>query len=138
MTERGRKRPRGGRTGRVRERPVGPAPAGGGAEPPWRLRFSPRILSDDLRGLGHDAYAVARAAIDKKLRREPRQYGELLRPPLKGLYKLKASHVRVVYHVDEAAREVWILMISDRRVIWDRRQKETLGRLARMRSELER
>jgi len=99
------------------------------------LRFSARILSEDLPGIGHDAFHTTKRAIEKKLRVDPHGYGEGLRPPLAGLYKLKASHLRVAYHVEDAAHEVWILMIADRRVIWDRHEPDILGRLGQLRDE---
>ncbi|HEX8453841.1 MAG TPA: hypothetical protein VF647_17190 [Longimicrobium sp.] len=99
---------------------------------PWKLRFSARILTDDLGELGHAAYENARKAIQKKLPIDPHQYGDGLRPPLGGIHKLKSSHVRVAYHIEEAEHEVWILMIADRNVIWDRHEDEILGRLGGM------
>lgn len=74
-------------------------------------------------------------AIDKKLPLDPHQYGDGLRPPLDGLYKLKSSHVRIVYHIEDADHEVWVLMMADRSVIWDRHEGEILGRLGMMREE---
>jgi mRNA-degrading endonuclease RelE of RelBE toxin-antitoxin system len=99
---------------------------------PWKLRFSARILSEDLGELGHAAYENARKAIQKKLPIDPHQYGDGLRPPLGGIHKLKSSHVRVAYHIEESEHEVWILMIADRNVIWDRHEEEILGRLGGM------
>jgi hypothetical protein len=34
-----------------------------------------------------------------------------------------------VYHVEKATREVWILMIANRRDIWDEGEAEILDRL---------
>ena len=102
---------------------------------PWRLRFSPRILDEDLPEIGHAAYQTARRAIDKTLRVDPHACGAGLRPPLAGLYKLKSSHVRIAYHIEDAAHEVWILMIADRRTIWDRHETEILARLGRLRED---
>ncbi len=79
--------------------------------------------------IGHAAYERAKKAI-KKLTKAPEQYGEPLHAPLHGLYKLKSSHVRVAYHIDAEAREVWVLLIGDRQAIWDTRQGEFLERLA--------
>lgn len=98
----------------------------------WKLRFSARILNEDLGELGHAAYENARKAIQKKLPVDPHQYGEGLRPPLGGIHKLKSSHVRVAYHIEESEHEVWVLMIADRNVIWDRHEDEILGRLGAM------
>ena len=105
------------------------------SESPWRLRFSSRILDQDLDSIGHAAYQTAKKAIRKKLPDDPHQYGDGLRPPLDGICKLKSSHVRVAYHIEESAHEVWVLMIADRRVIWDRNEDEILGRLAILREE---
>jgi mRNA-degrading endonuclease RelE of RelBE toxin-antitoxin system len=96
---------------------------------PWKLFFSPRILTEDLDEIGHAAYETAKKAIQKKLPVGPDQYGDGLGPPLVGLWKLKSSHVRVAYHIEEAAHEVWVLMIADRDVIWDRHEDEILARL---------
>jgi mRNA-degrading endonuclease RelE of RelBE toxin-antitoxin system len=89
-------------------------------------------LDEDLEDIGHAAFEIARKAIMKKLPVDPHQYGDGLRPPLGGIYKLKSSHVRVAYHIEEAAHEVWVLMIADRNAIWDRHENEILGRLNRM------
>lgn len=97
--------------------------------PPWRIRFSRKLLTEDFHTVGHAAFQIARAAIEKKLTVDPQGYGTPLRSPLQGLYKLKASHIRIVYHVEPDTGEVWILMIGDRRDIWSERQAEILGRL---------
>ena len=88
--------------------------------------------------IGHAALQVARAAIDKKLKLDPEKYGQRLHSPLHGLYKLKASHVRIAYHIEQAAQEVWILMIGDRRDIWDQDQAEILKRLRTVRVPVDR
>ena len=125
---------RGGR-GRAGGAPPAAAPAPSQSPEPWRIRYAKRILSEDLREIGHAAFESARKAIRKKLPIDPHQYGDGLRPPLDGIYKLKSSHVRVAYHIEEAAHEVWILMIADRSEIWDRHEADILGRLGIMREE---
>jgi mRNA-degrading endonuclease RelE of RelBE toxin-antitoxin system len=97
--------------------------------------YAKRILTEDLREIGHAALGNARKAIEKKLPVDPHQYGDGLRPPLDGIYKLKSSHVRVAYHIEEADHEVWVLMIGDRGAIWDRHEGDILGRLVVMREE---
>jgi mRNA-degrading endonuclease RelE of RelBE toxin-antitoxin system len=99
------------------------------SEVPWRVRFAERILAEDLKKIGRAALELARSAIDKKLKVEPERYGQRLHSPLHGLYKLKASHIRIAYHVEKARREVWVLMIGNRRDIWDEDQAEILERL---------
>lgn len=99
-------------------------------EAPWGLRFSPRILAEDLKKIGHTGFALARKAIDEKLTTAPLQYGSPLRHPLHGLLKLKVSHLRVAYYVDVAARDVWILMIADRKSVWTKGQGDILDRLS--------
>lgn len=102
---------------------------------PWTIRYAKRILTEHLREIGHAALGIARKAIEKRLPADPHQYGDGLRPPLDGIYKLKSSHVRVAYHIEEADREVWVLMIGDRSAIWDRHEDAILGRLGIMREE---
>ena len=101
----------------------------------WRVRLARRILTDDIPQVGHDAYERAKKAIEKKLPVAPEQYGEPLHSPLHGLYKLKSSHARVVYHVEVKAHEVWVLLIGDRSTIWDDREADILERLAGERQE---
>ena len=106
-----------------------PATAGGPTDPPlWRLRFSPRIVREDLSEIGDAAFALAKEAITKKLRQHPDQYGVPLRAPLTGMRKLSVSHVRIVYKVDENLREVRVYMLGARRDIWDHDQPEILER----------
>ncbi|MEJ7810799.1 MAG: hypothetical protein WKG32_10360 [Gemmatimonadaceae bacterium] len=119
----------------VKEAPVQGQPVGPRGDRPWRIRYSSRILTDYLDDIGHDALARARRAIDKKLKVNPEQYGAPLHSPLHGVFKLKASHVRIAYHVEAKRREVWVLMIGDRREIWEDRQEEILERLTRMPTE---
>lgn len=126
---------------RSREEEAGKSPAeappasSASGEVPWRLRFAKRILHEDLREIGHAAYETAKHAIEKKLRTHPEQYGEPLRAPLQGLFKLKSSHVRIAYHLERSAHEVWILMIGDRRTIWKSHEKDILRRLEEVREE---
>lgn len=53
--------------------------------------------------------------------------------PLHGLYKLQSPNIRVVYRIGVATREVWVLLIGDRRMIWDVREGEILDRFVEQR-----
>jgi mRNA-degrading endonuclease RelE of RelBE toxin-antitoxin system len=121
--------------GRAGAAPGGEEPVPSQPPEPWKLRYAKRILAEDLREIGHAAFENARKAIQKKLPVDPHQYGDGLRPPLDGIYKLKSSHVRVAYHIEEADHEVWVLMIADRSEIWNRHEDAILGRLGVMREE---
>jgi mRNA-degrading endonuclease RelE of RelBE toxin-antitoxin system len=96
------------------------------------VRYSEQILHRDLKEIGHAALALARQAIEKKLKTAPDQYGDRLRSPLQRLHKLNASHLRFVYPIAPDVREVWILMIGNRRDIWDWDQSEILKRLSEL------
>jgi mRNA-degrading endonuclease RelE of RelBE toxin-antitoxin system len=109
-----RKRKRAG----VRGIPLADAAESKSEGQPWRIRFAKSVRDTDLHMLSSSAADAARKAIDKKLKLDPQQYGEYLHRPLQGFYKLKTSAVRIVYHVDAEAREVWVLAIGDRRDIW--------------------
>ena len=117
--------------GLAKKRGVGPdrATPKSDVSPRWTLRYSQRILDEDLTEVGHAALAIAREACEKKLAIAPDQYGDPLRKPLHGLYKLKVSHVRIVYHVETTAHELWVLMIGNRRDIWAENQGEILERV---------
>ena len=99
----------------------------------WCLRFSPRILSEDLPEIGHAAFEQAKQAILKKLPKAPLEYGAPLHASLHGLYKLSVGHVRVAYHIEDSVHEVWVLMIGDRKAIWNSHQGSILDRLAEQR-----
>ena len=99
--------------------PLADAPETKPLEKPWRIRYMSSVRDTDLEVLSTSAVEAARKVIDKKLKVDPQQYGEFLHRPLQGLYKLKTSSVRIVYHVDAEAREVWILAIGERRDIWE-------------------
>ena len=94
------------------------------------MRFSPRIIGEDLKKIGHSGFALARKAIDEKLTTAPLQYGSPLRHPLHGLLKLRGAHLRVAYSVNVASREVWVLLIADRKNVWTKGQGDILERLA--------
>lgn len=95
----------------------------------WVIRFEESVERVDLRQVGHAAFDVARKAIEKKLKVNPKEYGDNLHHPLHGLFKLRSSHVRIAYHVQDIPPEVWILMIGDRKSIWEDEQAEILERL---------
>lgn len=104
--------------------PLSPSPPTG-----WIIRFAESVERVDLRSVGHAAFDLARRAIEKKLKVNPIEYGEKLHHPLHGLFKLKSSHVRIAYHVQDTPPEVWVLMIGDRKSIWEDEQAEILARL---------
>ena len=85
-----------------------------------RLQYrslSPKLLGEDYDNVGHAAFELARTAINKKLKKDPEGYGRPLHSPLQGLYKAKASDVRIVYYIEKSRHEVWVLMIGNRRDI---------------------
>lgn len=129
---------RGGGSKGERSAGSSPPPAGEPPSRPWKVRFSARIVDEDLDALGEAAFEVAMAAIDKKLKVSPEQYGDGLGPPLAGLYKLKASHIRVAYHIGQATHEVWVLMLGDRQDIRKTRQGGILERLQMVKSRIAR
>ena len=94
----------------------------------WTIRFSEKILKEDFDDVGHAGFEMARRVIDKKLRIAPDQYGPNLHHPLHAFRKLKSSDIRIVYRVDANASDVLVLMIGNRRDIWESEQEEILER----------
>lgn len=129
-------RGKGRRAGRqAQPESLGDAPEAESTSRPWRIRYLSSVRDTDLETISTAAARAAQKAIDKKLKVDPQQYGEFLHRPLQGLYKLKTSSVRIVYHVDAEAREVWVLAIGERRDIWQD-QRGILKRWDAARGEL--
>lgn len=95
----------------------------------WTIRYAAKVLNEDLDRVKHAAFDMAKKAIDKKLKVDPEKYGAHLHDPLHRFRKLKVSNIRIVYRVDAPAFDVLILMIGDRREIWEANHSRLSGAL---------
>jgi mRNA interferase RelE/StbE len=80
-------------------------------------RFEVRFADEtkkEFRSLGHAARVDILSAIQKKLTRNPSEYGEPLARDLAGYRKLPVGQWRVVYHVDDGRVLVLVLAVGKR------------------------
>jgi mRNA interferase RelE/StbE len=81
----------------------------------WKVVVHRLVISEDLPSIqSHDRDIILKT-IFKKLSINHEQYGEPLRHGLKGYWKLKVSHYRIIYSVDNDVVRVHILKIGIRR-----------------------
>ncbi len=101
------------------------------------------VLKKDLRRIGPSAALDVLKAINKKLKSDPKGYGEPLHGELAGYYKLSVGQYRVAYKVIED--RVWVLVLAvgkraegDFENIWDWLSKEkTQARFLELVKELD-
>jgi len=91
------------------------------------LRYDERADKDVMKLNQHLALRVVKI-LNKKLGEAPLQYGHYLGGPLHPHQKLRIGDVRVVYRVDEATQEVFILCIGKRKD--DAVYKEAMKRIS--------
>lgn len=72
-------------------------------------------MEEDFRKINkHDQFIILKT-INKKLSVDPEGYGEGLKHGLKGFWKLKISHYRVIYRIDKRMVQVLVLKAGLRR-----------------------
>ncbi len=87
-------------------------------EPRFRLLYHPDVKTSDIPELDSRIKKRIQNAIESRLATAPHQYGEPLRKTLKGYWKLRVGHYRVVYRIKGV--EVWILGIIHRKDVYKR------------------
>ncbi len=85
-------------------------------DPRFRLLYHPDVKTVDIPELDSRVKKRIRNAIESRLATAPHQYGEPLRKTLKGYWKLRVGHYRVVYRIKGV--EVWILGIIHRKDVY--------------------
>jgi mRNA interferase RelE/StbE len=81
----------------------------------WKIKIHHLVVEEDLKKIPRSDQSIILKTIFKKLSREPEKYGEPLRHVLKGYWKLKISHYRVVYRIEKNIVQVFVLKIGLRR-----------------------
>ncbi|MFQ5779589.1 MAG: type II toxin-antitoxin system RelE/ParE family toxin [Nitrospiria bacterium] len=80
----------------------------------WKIKIHRLVVEEDLKRIDTKDRATLLKTIYKKLTVAPEKYGSPLRSPLKGYWKLRISHYRVVYRIEEAIK-VLVLKVGMRR-----------------------
>lgn len=81
----------------------------------WKIQVHRLVIEEDFQKISEKDRSLILKAIYKKLAIAPEKYGAPLRFPLKGYWKLKVSHYRVVYRIEKTAVCVLVLKASLRR-----------------------
>lgn len=81
----------------------------------WKIKIHRLVLEEDFKKINKHNQSVILKTIYKKLGVEPEKYGVPLRNKLKGYWKLKISHYRVVYRIEKDLVQVLILKVGMRR-----------------------
>lgn len=89
----------------------------------YELLYSDLVVAEDIPKLSKEAKEWIRLSIEKKLKTHPESYGHPLRRNLKGCWKLRVGHYRVLFRVQ--GKKVFIEMIGHRSIVY----KNVLKRL---------
>ena len=81
----------------------------------WQIKIHHLVLDEDFKKINKHDRSVIIKTIYKKLSIAPEEYGSPLRSELKGYWKLKISHYRVVYKIEKETIKVLILKVGIRR-----------------------
>ncbi|MEK7449060.1 MAG: type II toxin-antitoxin system RelE/ParE family toxin [Planctomycetota bacterium] len=73
------------------------------------------VVDEDFKKVDHSDRSVILKATYKKLSIASEKYGSPLRGELKGYWKLKILHYRVVYRIEKDTVQVLVLKVSLRR-----------------------
>ena len=81
----------------------------------WKIKIHHLVLKEDFKKIDRRDHSIILKTIYKKLSIEPEKYGDPLRNNLKGYWKLKISHYRVVYRIEKKLIQVLVLKVGMRR-----------------------
>ncbi len=81
----------------------------------WKIKVHPLVIEEDFKKINKKTRTIILKTIYKKLTIAPEKYGSPLRNPLKGYWKLKISHYRVIYRIEKNTIKVLVLKVGMRR-----------------------
>jgi mRNA-degrading endonuclease RelE of RelBE toxin-antitoxin system len=81
----------------------------------WKIKIHRLVIEEDLKKINKKNRSIILKTIYKKLTLAPRKYGSPLRNPLKGYWKLRISHYRVIYRIEKSTIKVLVLKVGIRR-----------------------
>lgn len=81
----------------------------------WKIQIHRLVIEEDFKKISEKDRSLILKTIYKKLTMAPEKYGSPLRFPLKGYWKLKISHYRVVYRIEKASIHIFVLKVGLRR-----------------------
>lgn len=96
----------------------------------WQIKIHHLVVDEDFKKISRHDQSIILKTIYKKLSVSPEKYGVPLRSELKGYWKLKISHYRVVYKIERDIVKVLVLKVGMRRD--EEVYKEMLLRIQRL------
>lgn len=93
----------------------------------WQVQIHKLVMAEDFKRINKHDQLVILETINKKLSVDPEGYGEGLKHSLKGFWKLKISHYRVIYRVEKEKVLVFVFKVGLR--LDQEVYKEMLSRL---------
>jgi addiction module RelE/StbE family toxin len=81
----------------------------------WKIKIHPLVTKEDFKKINKHDQSIILKTIYKQLSVAPEEYGSPLRCQLKGYWKLKISHYRIVYRIDKNTIKVFVLKVGIRR-----------------------
>ncbi len=81
----------------------------------WQIKIHRLVIEEDFTKINKPDRNLILKTIYKKLSIAPEEYGSPLRSQLKGYWKLKISHYRVIYRVEKDTIKVLVLKVGLRR-----------------------
>jgi len=93
----------------------------------WQIKIHRLVIDEDFKKISKHDRALILKTIYKKLSIAPEKYGSPLRSNLKGYWKLKISHYRVIYRMEKNILKVLVLKVGMRRD--EEAYKEMLSRI---------
>ncbi|MDD4319246.1 MAG: type II toxin-antitoxin system RelE/ParE family toxin [Candidatus Peribacteraceae bacterium] len=88
------------------------------------LTYHAKVVSEDIPSLPKAEKSRIKAAIEKKLTKEPETFGKPLRRSLNGYRRLHVGDYRVIFRIEK--RQVIIFLIAHRSVVY----RQTTQRIA--------
>ena len=73
---------------------------------PFTVRYYPAVLKEDIPFLSPAVRTRIKEAIEARLMSAPQDYGQPLRRNLKGYWKLRVGHYRIVFRIRDNVVEV--------------------------------
>jgi mRNA-degrading endonuclease RelE of RelBE toxin-antitoxin system len=97
--------------------------------PQYLVLWHPRVR-DDLSKIAPSLVRSIIRAAEQRLRRAPLLIGQPLKGTANSLWKCRCSKYRVLYTVNEQAREIWIVAVKKRDSVYRDRGIHSLVALA--------
>ena len=81
----------------------------------WQIKIHRLVIEEDFKKISKSDRSAILKTIYKKLSVDPEEYSTPLRSELKGFWKLKISHYRVIYKIEKNTIKVLVLKVGMRR-----------------------